>query len=122
MFITHCYDINSSKERLKYKGNVFITHINFFIIIARADMSGHSSFMGKYRNEIQKKTTVSFITSGCLFCAKMMIHSFFIQKIIINIMCKNDSVHILEFLMLILSQNMLILHLQLTKDSGGGRM
>lgn len=45
MLITHCYDINSSKEQLKYKGNVFITHINFFIIIARADMSGHSSFL-----------------------------------------------------------------------------
>ena len=49
MLITHCYDINSSKEQLKYKGNVFITHINFFIIIARADMSGHSSFLGKYK-------------------------------------------------------------------------
>ena len=52
MLITHCYDISSSKEQYKYKGNVFITHINFFIIIARADLSGHSSFLHKIPSRI----------------------------------------------------------------------
>ena len=70
MLITHCYDINSSKEQLKYKGNVFITHINFFIIIARADMSGHSSFLQR-------------IPLGVLFSFLVISYKFFLFPVVL---------------------------------------